>query len=82
MVSYFFKFHDGIKGYGNWYYRGYMPQLWNCLLYTSTPGLVMDKKYMMDDMGIELNLHEYHGTHKVDEATLKNWVAQHLTNQV
>ncbi|HSF89459.1 MAG TPA: hypothetical protein VLA46_08590, partial [Saprospiraceae bacterium] len=44
-----------------------------------TPALVMDKKHLMDDMGIEFMLHEYPGTHKVDEATLKNWVAEHLT---
>lgn len=46
-----------------------------------TPGLVMDKKHLMDDIGIALNLHEYPGTHKIDEVTLKNWVAQHLTKQ-
>lgn len=43
-----------------------------------TPELVMDKKQMLDDMGIQYKLHEYPGTHKVDEATLKQWVAQYL----
>ncbi len=46
------------------------------------PGLVMDKKHLMDDIGLEISLHEFSGTHKVDEATLKDWVAQHLTKPV
>ena len=43
-----------------------------------SPELVMANGGLLDEIGLNIQLHHFHGTHKVDEATLNEWIHQHL----
>ncbi len=43
-----------------------------------TPDTYADKQFLVEAIGLELQLHTFAGTHKVDELALKNWITAYL----
>lgn len=47
-----------------------------------TPEIVEEKKAVVEEIGLRLQLHAFCGTHKLDEKTLRAWIMQHLEQDI
>ena len=43
-----------------------------------TPEILEERKAIVEEIGIHFKLHQFSGTHKIDEKTLRTWITQHL----